>query len=147
MKKQLNPMDKFDFLLGSWHLKYKVPKSLFSDEAEGEGTGEFKRVLNDKYVIFNYSAKLNSFKVSAEGIFAWDDKLELYRYWWFEDSGKFSSATCNFIDEDTLCLNWHENLFVQSFKKEPGDRVILRMKYPLTENKFDIILEVTFTRT
>jgi hypothetical protein len=30
-KNELNPMDKFNFLLGTWKLEYKVPKSHFSD--------------------------------------------------------------------------------------------------------------------
>jgi hypothetical protein len=146
MNKEINPMDKFDFLIGKWKLKYNVPKSFLSDEDTGEGTGEFKRILNNKYVSFDYSAKLSKGEGSAHAIFAWDDKSKLYKFWWFEDSGNYSSATCNFIDDDTLCLNWHDSLLVQSFKKENSNKIILRMKYPANENKYDLVLEVTFTK-
>jgi len=47
-------MNKFKFLIGSWNLEYKVPKSSFSEAAKGKGSGTFKRVLNDKYVVFDY---------------------------------------------------------------------------------------------
>lgn len=146
MNKEVNPMDKFDFLIGKWKLKYYVPKSFMSDEDTGEGTGEFKRILNNKYVSFDYSAKLSKGEGSAHAIFAWDNKLKLYKFWWFEDSGNYSAATCNFINDDTLCLNWHDSLLVQSFKKENSNKVILRMKYPTNENKHDLVLEVTFTK-
>ena len=144
MNKEVNPMDKFDFLIGKWKLKYYVPKSFMSDEDTGEGTGEFKRILNNKYVSFDYSAKLSKGEGSAHAIFAWDNKLN--KFWWFEDSGNYSAATCNFINDDTLCLNWHDSLLVQSFKKENSNKVILRMKYPTNENKHDLVLEVTFTK-
>ena len=146
MNKEVSPMDKFDFLIGKWKLKYYVPKSFMSDEDTGEGTGEFKRILNNKYVSFDYSAKLSKGEGSAHAIFAWDNKLKLYKFWWFEDSGNYSAATCNFINDDTLCLNWHDSLLVQSFKKENSNKVILRMKYPTNENKHDLVLEVTFTK-
>lgn len=48
MAKQENMMEKFDFLIGSWNLEYKVPKSVFSEAATGTGTGTFKRALNDR---------------------------------------------------------------------------------------------------
>jgi|GEM_PF-6411193 len=35
MNKQLNRMEKFDFLLGNWNLEYRVPKSAFSEAATG----------------------------------------------------------------------------------------------------------------
>jgi len=146
MTNELNPMDKFNFLLGRWKLKYKVPNSLFGDEDEGEGTGEFKRILNDKYVTFDYSAKLQAGEGSAHAIFVWDEKAKIYRYWWFEDSGSFMTASCNFIDEDTLCLNWHDSLLVQTFKRENANRIVLKMKYPSGDNSYDLILEVTFIR-
>ena len=142
----IRPIDKFNFLIGQWQLKYEIPKSIFSEKDKGEGTGEFKKVLKDTYVTFNYRAKLRSSETSAKGIFAWDDKSKLYRYWWFEDSGNFSSATCNFINDDTLSFNWHDSLMVQSFKKESDSEIILRMMYPSNEIKYNIVLKVTLIR-
>lgn len=141
-------MKKFDFLLGEWALEYRVPKSAFSEAMTGTGSGTFKRALNDKYVYVDYAATFSSGdKCQAHGIFAWDDKLKLYRYWWFEDSGAFMTATCNFINEEKLFLNWHDTLLIQTFTKESPNKVILRMENPNAEGKYEPILEVIFTRT
>lgn len=96
-------LDKFGFLLGDWDMESRIPKSRFSEAGTDTGTGSFKKILNDKYVQFEYSSESGG---AAKGIFAWDGKMELYRYWWFENSGNFSSATCNFIDEGILAMNW-----------------------------------------
>ncbi len=107
-------MDKFHFLPGSWNLEYVIPESTFSEEGTDEDTGVFERILSNKYVSFHYWTKTGG---EARGIFAWDEKHQLYRYWWIENSGNFLSATCNFIDDDTLAMNWHDSLLVQTFKK------------------------------
>jgi hypothetical protein len=141
-----HPISKLDFLLGSWNLEYKVPKSNFSEENIGLGTGEFKRMLNDKYVSFDYHAMLSSIESSAHGIFAWDDKSKIYRYWWFESSGNTLTASCNFINDDTLSMNWHDSLLVQTFHKDKDDKLTLHMKSPVSADKYELILEVDFTR-
>lgn len=139
-------MEKFDFLLGSWDLEYRVPKSAFSEAATGKGTGTFKRMLNDKYISFDYSATLSTGSAAAHAIFAWDEKSKIYRYWWFEDSGAFLTATCNFIKDETLFLNWHDTLLIQTFTKENSDKVVLRMEHPVEPRKFELVLEVIFSR-
>jgi hypothetical protein len=139
-------MKKFDFLLGNWNLKYRIPKSAFSEKASGSGTGVFKRALNDKYVTFDYSAELTAGAAEAHGIFAQDEKTKIYRYWWFEDSGAFMSATCNFVNDNTLFMNWHDTLLIQTFTKEDPDKVILRMEYPDDQGKFELVMEVVLTR-
>ncbi len=146
MAEHANRMETFDFLLGDWNLKYRVPKSSFSKEATGTGTGTFKRALDDKYVYFDYSSSLTTGQGEAHGIFVWDEKSKIYRYWWFESSGNFLMATCDFIDEETLFLNWHDTLLIQTFKKDGANKVILRMEAPTPEGKFELILEVIFTR-
>ncbi len=146
MSDQLNKMEKFEFLLGKWNMEYRIPKSAFSEEDKGTGKGEFKRVLNDKYVTFNYSSTLTSGKGAATAIFAWDEKANFYKFWWFEDSGNFTTATCNFINDDTLFLNWHDSLLIQTFTKVDPNKIILRMEHPSSEGKYELILEVIFTR-
>jgi hypothetical protein len=151
MAKRPNVMDKFDFLLGTWNLEYKVPKSAFSEAATGTGTGTFKRALNDKYVYFDYTASLTTGDKAgkeggAHGIFAWDEKANAYRYWWFECSGNFMEATCNFVNDDILFLNWHDTLITQTFTKVSANKVILRMEHPIAQEKYELILEVIFTR-
>jgi len=143
---QANRMEKFDFLLGDWNLEYRVPKSAFSEKATGTGSGTFKRALEDRYVCFDYSSSLTIGQGGAHGIFAWDEKSKVYRYWWFESSGNFLTATCDFIDAETLFLNWHDTLLIQTFKKDGPNKVILRMEAPTPEGKFELILEVIFTR-
>jgi hypothetical protein len=139
-------MKKFNFLLGNWDMQYKIPKSVFSKAATGTGSGTFKRALDDKYVYFDYSTLIDGEKGEAHAIFAWDKKSNLYRYWWFESSGNFSTATCNFVNDETLFLNWHDTLLIQTFRKIGSNKVILRMENPDSEGKYELILEVIFTR-
>lgn len=146
MSKEVNQMNKFNFLLGDWNMKYIVPKSQFSGEDSGKGKGVFKRIYNNHYISFDYSAKLSSGKTAAHGIFAWDEKSNFYRYWWFEHSGAFMEATCNFLNDTTLCLNWHNSLLVQTFTLGKNGQVTLQMKNPSLQNEYDIILEVIFTK-
>ncbi len=142
-------MEKFDFLLGTWNLKYRVPKSSFSEVDTGSGHGTFKRVLDDKYVQFDYECSFSSAPQQtgkAHAIFAWDEKAEVYRFWWFENSGAFRQATCNFIDNNTLFMNWHDTLLIQTFTKTAPDQVTLRMEQPVAKDKFELIMEVIFTK-
>jgi len=139
-------MKKFNFLLGNWEMEYNIPKSSFSEATTGTGQGIFKRALDDKYVFFDYSTLIDGNRGQAHGIFAWDEKSKIYRYWWFESSGNFSTATCNFINDETLFMNWHDTLLIQTFKKVSSDKVILRMENPNSEGEYELILEVIFTR-
>ena len=140
-------MDKFKFLIGNWNLEYRIPKSSFSEEATGKGAGTFKRELNDKYVVFDYEASFSTGdKAAAHAIFVKDEKAEIYRFWWFEESGNFDTATCNFINDDTLFLNWHNSLLIQTFKKIDENIVELRMENPDKEGKFELVLEVIFNK-
>lgn len=146
MEKKTNMMEKFDFLLGDWNLESRVPKSMFSEADTGSGTGTFKRALDDKYVYFDYAASYTTGQGQAHGIFAWDEKAKVFRYWWFENSGTFMTATCNFINDETLFMNWHDTIIVQTFTKINTDKVILRMEHPNSEGEYELILEVIFTR-
>jgi hypothetical protein len=139
-------MKKFDFLIGDWTLKYTVPKSSFSIQDSGDGQGTFARALNDKYVVFNYKAKLTSGSAQAHGIFAKDEKHEIYRYWWFEDSGNYLAATCNFVNDKTLFLNWHDSLLIQTFKLVKKDYIELKMSHPIDSQNFELILKVEFNK-
>ena len=140
-------MNKFNFLIGSWYLEYKIPKSPFSEKATGKGSGTFQRTLNNKYVIFDYKAYFSTGdKAAAHGIFTWDEKLNMYRYWWFEDSGSYDTATCNFINDKTLFMSWHGSLLIQTFTKIDENTVELRMENPDKDGIFELVLEVIFKR-
>lgn len=136
-------MDKFGFLLGNWDLEYRIPESIFGPAGSDAGTGSISRILNDKYVIFEYSTATGS---EAKGIFAWDEKIKAYRYWWFENSGNFLTATCNFINDETLAMNWHDTLLVQTFTKSGKDKVELKMQYPAQNGGYDTVMEVVLFR-
>ena len=136
-------ISNFGFLLGSWNLDYRIPKSNFSDARTEKGSGSFKKILNDKYILLEYSTESGG---EAKGIFAWDDKVNIYRYFWFENSGSFATATCKFTDDETLAMNWHENLFVQTFSKQGPDRVVLKMQYPSAGGNYELVMEVLFSR-
>ena len=43
-------------------------------------------------------------------------------------------------------MNWHDTLLIQTFKKAGPDKVILRMENPDSEGKYELVLEVIFTR-
>ncbi len=139
-------MEKFKFLIGKWLLKYTVPESVFSVAATGEGEGAFKRALNDKYVFFDYHAELTTGSTQAHGIFARDESRGVYRYWWFEDSGSFTAATCIFTDDNTLFMNWHDINLIQTFEKIEDDHVILKMSSPANGQNFNPVLIVDFFR-
>jgi len=143
MTKEPNRMERFEFLLGDWKLEYRIPKSVFSEAGSDTGIGRIKRGLSDKYVFFDYSTKKGG---EAHGVFAWDEKTKVYRYWWFENTGSFQTATCNFVDNDTLFLNWHDTLIIQTFTRVGSDKVALRMEHPAAQGKYEVILEVLFTR-
>ena len=55
-------------------------------------------------------------------------------------------ATCDFINENTLCLNWHNSLLVQTFRKTEDGKIILQMKNPSIKNGYELILKVIFTK-
>jgi hypothetical protein len=138
-----DPLEKFEFLLGSWNLEYRIPESNFSEARSDTGKGSFKKILSDKYILFEYSTGSGG---EAKGIFAWDDKIRAFRYWWFENSGSHATATCNFISDEILAMNWHDTLLVQTFEKESPDIVTLKMQHPSAHNRYDLIMEVIFTR-
>ena len=141
-----NAMDKFEFLLGDWDMEYNIPESSMSKAYTGRASGTFKRFMNDKYVTFDYSDTPAEGQGKAHGIFTWDEKSKIYRYWWFENSGNFDQATCNFLGDNALFMNWNGSLFVQSFRAVDPDKVILRMEHPTPEGDYELAMEVTFTR-
>jgi hypothetical protein len=57
------------------------------------------------------------------------------------------TATCRFVDDGILYLNWHESLLTQTFRKAGRNRVVLRMDHPDAKGKSITIMEVMFTRT
>lgn len=139
-------MEKFNFFIGAWTLKYTVPKSVLSAAATGSGEGTFRRALNDKFVFFDYHAELTLGSARAHGIFARDESRDIYKYWWFEDSGSFMTATCNFIDKNTLMMNWHDTNLIQTFEKMDDDHIILKMSQPFREQQFKPVLVVDLLR-
>jgi hypothetical protein len=143
MAKKLDMMKKFDFLLGNWDMESNIPKSAFSKAATGTGEGTFKRALDDKYVYFDYS---NGEEGAAHVIITWDEKSKVYRFWWFESSGNFSNAVCNFVNKKTLFLNWQDSLMIQTFRKTARNKVILRMEHPDSEGRYELVMEIIFTK-
>ena len=140
-------MDKFDFLLGDWDLEYRVPKSSLHSAASGSGRGTIKRALNDKFVIFDYVSSVEGGEQGeAHGIFVRDEKANIYRYWWFESSGAFMQASCNFVSEQILAMNWHDSLLVQTFRQTGENEVVLRMEQPGPDGQYELLMEVILTR-
>jgi len=138
-----NPIERLGFLLGEWHLDYHIPKSSLAEAGSDSGTGRFARALNDNYVIFDYSTETGG---AAHGVFAWDKKVGILRYWWFENSGSFQTATCQFLDDGTLAMNWHDTVLVQTFTRIDANKVVLRMSTPAAHVSYEVVLEVVMTR-
>jgi hypothetical protein len=139
-------MKKFEFLIGTWDLDYRVPTSASGKAERGTGSGTFRRALKDQYVYFDYQCHLPSGDGGAHAVFGWDEKAKVYRYWWFEDSGNFLIATCDFVSPGILFLNWHDTLLNQTFSQENPDRVVLRMNHQDPTGRPEPILEVIFMR-
>ena len=135
-------MEKFDFLIGNWRLEYTIPESSFGAAGSGEGEGIFSRVLKDNYVIFDYKAVLTTGSAQAHVIYTKDKGGDGYRCWWFEDTGNYETASCNFPDENTLFLKWLNTPLIQSFKRVEENHVVLTMANQINEQKAEAILLV-----
>jgi hypothetical protein len=147
-EEDMKMMEKFDFLLGTWKMEYKVPESIFSVGMTGSGTGTFKRALSDKVVFFDYTASFSTGNMAeAHGVFAWDEKWKIHRYWWFENSGNFDAATCRLLDDGLLFMNWRGSVMSQTFHKTGPDTLVLRMFSPDSEGKQKTVMEVILTRS
>ena len=137
------PLESLAFLLGDWNLDYIIPKSPFSEAKTDRGTGTFKKILDGTYIQFDYRTDSGG---AAKGIFVWDESIKLYRYWWFENSGNYQTATCNFINKNTLSMNWHDSILVQTFKKVSQEKVVIHMKYPGKRGGYKVVLEVILNK-
>jgi hypothetical protein len=56
--------------------------------------------------------------------------------------GNFSTASCNFVDEKTLFISWHNTLIMQTFKMVNSYKIILRMENPNSKGEYELIMEV-----
>jgi len=147
MAAELDRMDRFGFLLGDWDLEYRVPKSSLGEADTGTGEATMARTLGGRFVQFDYRASLKrTGSGSARGLFAWDRAANIYRYWWFEESGNFLAASCDFVADGVLRMNWHDTLLVQTFERLGPDRARLRMERPLASGGHETVMEVLMTR-
>ena len=112
---------------------------------QGDKMEKFEFLIGDWDLDYSFP-KSEFSKEAGTGIFAWDNKANIYRYWWFESSGSFSEASCRFIDDDTLFLNWHDGLLIQTFRKDGADRVMLSMEHPDSNGEYQAVLSVRFDR-
>jgi hypothetical protein len=137
------PMERLGFLLGQWNLEYHIPQSRLAQAGTDVGTGTFARALNDSYVVFDYSTGAGG---AAHGLFAWDQKVSVLKYFWFENSGSFQTASCQFLDDGVLAMNWHDTVLVQTFTKIDHNKILLHMSTPTAHGSYELVLEVMMTR-
>jgi hypothetical protein len=146
MPDQKELMERLGFLLGTWELRYRIPKSPMSSAGDGIGRGEMKPALGGRYIFFDYEAETTAGNAIAHGVFAWDSKNKCYRYWWFEDSGAFQAATGKLEADGRLFLDWEDTPLEQTFQAEDPDRILLRM-WMLDDGGIETtVLEVDFLR-
>lgn len=146
MKDNVEAMKGFAFLLGEWELEYRIPASHLSPEATGSGQGRMRRILNDRFVAFDYTCEVTTGTGAAHAVIGWDAKAKVYRFWWFEDSGSFMTASCDFVGGDHFMMNWHNSLLRQEFKKTGPDEVTLTMEHPDAEGSYKPVLTVIMKR-
>lgn len=139
-------MKKFGFLIGKWELDYRIPESPMHRAATGSGEGEFKRILDDRYVVFDYTSVIEGQTGSAHGIFARDRQEGIYRYWWFESSGNYARADCRFLNDGLLFMTWQDSHLRQTFEKTGKDSVVLRMESPDEQGEYRLVMEVGLSR-
>lgn len=133
-------LQSIDFLIGKWSLRY----TLFSDgrpKPDGKGLGEIQKTLDGKFITFDYQAELSTGIFKAHAIFAWDSEKDLFRYWWFENSGQVQQAEGRMKDESTLVLQWQNIPCTQTFRETSETIVVLEMAY-----QGKPALEVSLTR-
>ena len=138
---------ELEFLLGEWKLNYRFPASDLSP-AEGTGTGQgtFKKMLDDRFLRFEYTCSTTLGAGAAVGIFAWDAQASYFRYFWFENSGAFATARCRMEDRDTLFMEWEHERLVQTFHRDDTDRITLLMDQVKADGSRHNVLEVRFSR-
>jgi len=139
-------MERLHFLLGEWALEYQIPKSSMSEAMTGSGQGVMRRALHNKYITFDYHCSLGGDTTEAHGIFRWDESRQIYRYWWFESSGAYDTATCKLVDDGTLYMNWHGSVLRQTFKKMSDQEVFLLMELPVSDGSYELVLKVIMKR-
>lgn len=147
MSEQQTMIDKLEFMLGKWDLIYQIPQSHISDKREGKGKGTLKKALDGNYVFFDYEVFPTLGPAAAHGIFTWDKGEKCYRYWWFESSGKFLSASGKIENDGTLFLQWDTISCRQTFTRKSANQLILKMECQNDEDLFVPVLEVSFKRT
>jgi hypothetical protein len=132
------------FMAGDWDLDYTVTQ-------KGEttktlcGTGSLRYLFGSTYLAFDYQVKQRDSGAvmgAAHGIFAWDQKAERYRYFWFEDSGTFLQATAVLRDGHDLLMQWQDINCSQIFRRVHADAMYLEMRCP----DEDLLLRVDFSR-
>jgi hypothetical protein len=143
---ETSAMERFGFLLGEWDLDYRIPASSLHAAAVGRGHGSIRTALGGAFVIFDYEGRSGGETTQAHGIFGWDDKAKIYRYWWFESTGQSRMATGDFLDDETLRLNWHDTLIRQTFQRTGPDEVRLTMEGPSARGGEELVLEVIMSR-
>jgi len=138
-----SPMQALSFLVGEWNLDYTVTQHGRTTKAI-RGTGSMRYLFDGIYLTFNYRAEhTDTGKFDeAHGIFAWDTRIQQYRYYWFESSGTFQQATGALRDDHTLALDWEDIHCTQIFRRVSADAMYLEMRCAAE----DLLLRVDFSR-
>jgi hypothetical protein len=137
-------MRALSFMIGEWALDYTVTQHGQTTKAM-RGIGTLRYLFNAAYLTFDYQVlqkDTGEMIAEAHAIFAWDKKLEQYRYYWFESSGNFLQATGILRDADTLALEWQDIHCTQIFRHVSADAMFLEMRCP----EADLLLRVDFSR-
>ena len=138
------PMRALSFMIGEWALDYTVTQHGQTTKTM-RGFGSLRYLFNATYLTFDYQVlqkATGEMIAEAHAVFAWDQKLGQYRYYWFESSGNFHQATGILRDARTLALEWQDIHCTQIFRRESADAMYLEMRCP----EQDLLLRVDFSR-
>ena len=136
-------MHALSFMIGEWALDYTVTQHGQTTKTM-RGIGSLRYLFNAAYLTFDYRVlqkATGEMIAEAHAIFAWDKKLERYRYYWFESSGNFHQATGILRDAHTLSLEWQDIHCTQIFRCVSADAMYLEMQCP----EQDLLLRVDFS--
>jgi hypothetical protein len=138
-----SPVRALGFLIGEWELDYTVTQHGRTTKTI-RGTGSMRYLFDETYLTFDYRAQHTDTGESgqAHAIFAWDAKIQQYRFYWFESSGVFLQATGVLRDEHTLALEWQGVDCTQIFQRVGADAMYLEMRCPAD----DLLMRVDFSR-
>jgi hypothetical protein len=139
------------FLVGAWEEEITYPgREAGADKGRGRWLA---RPDMGRYLMFRYEGSGPEGDYRAMGILTRDAATQKYRMWWFDDSGNAGEYTGDFVDENTLVLEYRGQADGRLFRERisyrragPGE-VHTKIEQAYGDEEFRVYLEATAKRT